>query len=156
MRFLVIGCGSIGKRHIGNLKTLGAGDIIAHDVSPECCHKIEDEFGIKTYTEFDKALAQKADAALICTPTSLHLTAALAAAENGCHLFIEKPLSHTMDSVDELIAAVKGRKLVSLVGCNMRFHSGVALIKGLLVKKSIGKVICARIQAGQYLPDWHP
>jgi len=156
MKFLVIGCGSIGKRHIKNLKILGAGDIIAHDVSPERCHKIEDAFGIKAYIKLEEALAQKADAALICTPTSLHITTALAAAENGCHLFIEKPLSHTMDGVDELIAAVKERRLITLVGCNMRFHPGIALMKKLLDNKSIGKVICARVQAGQYLPDWHP
>ncbi len=156
MKFLVIGGGSIGKRHIKNLETIEAGEIFACDTSPERCRNIEQEFGVKTFTELETALEQKPNAALICVPTSLHLTAALAAAEKGCHLFIEKPLSHDLDGVDKLVETVKQKKLVSLVGCNMRFHPGVALMKKLLDKKSIGKVICARVQAGQYLPDWHP
>jgi len=156
MKFLVIGGGSIGKRHIKNLKTLAAGEIIACDTSPERCCKIEEEFGVKAYKDFNEALMQKPDAALVCTPSSLHLPVALAAAENGCHLFIEKPLSHTMDGVDKLAEIVKQRKLVTLIGCNMRFHPCITKIKELLEEKSIGRVVCARVQAGQYLPDWHP
>ena len=156
MKFLVSGCGSIGKRHIRNLKALKAGQIIAHDVKIEQCREMEREYGIKTYSELEAALAQKPDVALICTPTSLHVPNALSAARSGCHLFIEKPLSHSMDGVNELIEIVTQQKLTTLVGCNIRFHPGIALIKELLDKKSIGRVICARVQAGQYLPDWHP
>ncbi len=156
MKFLVSGCGSIGKRHIRNLKALKAGQIIAHDVKIEQCHEVEREYGIKAYSELEEALAEKPDAALICTPSSLHITPALKAAANGCHLFIEKPLSHNMDGVAELIEIVNQKGLVTLVGCNMRFHPAVAITKELLDKRVIGKVICIRVQAGQYLPDWHP
>jgi len=154
--FLIVGCGSIGKRHIDNLIALNAGDIIAHDVSQERLSAVAKEYNIKTYDSMDDALAQKPDAAFICTPTSLHIAPALSAAKSNCHLFIEKPLSHTLEGVDELIKIVAQKKLVTLVGCNMRFHLGIALMKELMDKKSIGRVICARIQAGQYLPDWHP
>ncbi len=156
MRTLVVGCGSIGKRHIRNLKALRAGDIIAHDLRPERCREVEREYGVKAYTNLEEALAQKADVALICTPTSLHIPPALSAARNGCHLFIEKPLSHSLEGVDELLEVVAEKGLVTLVGCNMRFHHGIAKMKELLKKESIGRVLCARVQAGQYLPDWHP
>ena len=156
MKFLVTGCGSIGKRHIRNLKALNAGEITAHDAKPERCHEVEQQYGIKTFDDLDEALAQKPDVALICTPTSLHISSALSAAQSGGHLFIEKPLSHSLDGVDELLRIVAQKNLVTLVGCNLRFHLGIALIKELLDKKSIGRVICARVQAGQYLPDWHP
>lgn len=156
MRWLVVGCGSIGKRHIRNLKILEAGEIIAQDTKPERCRQVEQEFQIKVYDNLNEALQCKPDAALICTPTSLHIQPALSAAQKGCHLFIEKPLSDNLDGIAELVSVVERNKLVTLVGCNMRFHPGIAEMKKLLEKKSIGKILCLRVQAGQYLPDWHP
>lgn len=155
-RFLVIGCGSIGRRHIRNLNTLNAGDIIAHDVSQERLLGLEREYNVKAYNSVDDALAQKPDIAFICTPTRLHIAPALSAAKSSCHLFIEKPLSHSLDGVSELIEIISQKGLVTMVGCNMRFHPGIALMKELLDKKSVGRVICARLQAGQYLPERHP
>jgi len=156
MKFLVIGCGSIGRRHIRNLQALGAGDVIAQDIDGERCRRVEEEYGIKAYNGLSTALAQNPDVALVCTPTSLHTACALPAAENGCHLFIEKPLSHSMEGVDELISVVKQRELITLVGCNMRFHPGILEMKRLLDNDSIGRVLCARLQTGQYLPGRHP
>lgn len=156
MLTLVIGCGSIGKRHIRNLQALKVGGIIAHDVWPERCREVEREYGVKTYDNLEEALAQKADVAFIGTPTSLHIPPALSAARSGCHLFIEKPLSHSLDGVDELLQIVAQKGLATLVGCNMRFHPGITKMKELLENGSIGRVICARVQSGQYLPDWHP
>ncbi len=156
MRFLVVGCGSIGKRHIRNLKSLEAGDIIAHDLQTERCYETEHEYGVKAYKDLEEALAQKPEVVLICTPTSLHIPPALAAARSGCHLFIEKPLSQSLDGVEELIKLVVKKNLVTLIGCNMRFHPSIAKIKELLENESIGKVLCARAQAGQYLPNRHP
>ena len=156
MLILVVGCGSIGKRHIRNLKALDVGEVIACDVTPERGQEVEREYGIKTFNNLEESLARKPDVAFICTPTSLHIPSALPAARSGCHLFIEKPLAHSLDSVDELIEIVAQKELVTLVGCNLRFHPGIAKIKELLENENIGKVLCARVQAGQYLPDWHP
>lgn len=156
MKWLVIGCGSIGKRHIRNLKALAAGELIAHDVSLKRCQEVEQEYGIETFDTLDKALAKNPQVAIVCTPTSMHISSALSAAQTGCHFFIEKPLSHNLDGIEELLAIVEKNKLVTLVGCNMRFHPGIVRMKDLLDRGSIGKVQCARAQAGQYLPDWHP
>jgi len=156
MHFLVVGCGSIGKRHIRNLRTLRVAGIIAQDEQPERCHEVEQEYGVKAYNKVEEALAEKPDVALICTPTSRHMPPALTAARSGCHLFIEKPLSHCLDNVNELLEIVAQKNLVTLVGCNMRFHPGIAMMKELLDNRGVGRVICARVQSGQYLPDWHP
>ncbi len=155
-RFLVIGCGSIGKRHIHNLKALKVGEIIACDVSPGRLSEVVRGYNVKAYNSAEDALAQKPDVAFICTPTSLHIAPALSAAKSNCHLFIEKPLSHSLDGVGELIETVSRKGLVTMVGCNMRFHPGIALMKELLDKKSVGRVVCARLQCGQYLPERHP
>jgi predicted dehydrogenase len=78
------------------------------------------------------------------------------AAKRGCHLFIEKPLGDGMSGVAELLKEIKQHGLVTLVGCNMRFHHGPATIKDLLAENAIGQIISAHLDAGQYLPDWHP
>ena len=93
---------------------------------------------------------------LICTPTSSHLPLAREAAEHGCHIFIEKPLAAGRAGVDWLCEAIRQRGLVSLVGCNMRFHPGLKQVKRLLEEGAIGRVTAMRAEVGHYLPDWHP
>jgi len=156
MKFLMIGCGSIGQRHIRNLQFLRAGEIIAFDIASAKLEEVQRKYGVTAVSKLDQAWAQNPDIVLITTPTSLHIPMALEAAEHGCHLFIEKPLSHSMEGVDKLIDMVQAKGLVTLVGCNMRFHPGIAKVKALLDEGAIGHVIAARVQVGQYLPDWHP
>jgi len=156
MKFLVVGCGSIGQRHLQNLRNLSAGEIIVYRVKKRELSEIEEKYCVRTYTDLDEALDQNPAAVLVTNPTSLHMPIALAAAKRGCHLFIEKPISHSLDGVDELVNIAGEKNLVILVGYNLRFHQSVRLIKDLLDKNRIGNVVSARVQAGQYLPDWHP
>ena len=81
---------------------------------------------------------------------------ALAAARQSCHLFIEKPVSHSLTDLDELAREISTRQLISLVGCNMRFHPGPATVKRLLGENAVGQVVAARIKTGSYLPQWRP
>lgn len=156
MKFLIIGCGSIGTRHLKNLKSISAGDIIACRTRKKNIRKLENKYHIKTYTNLTEALDQNSDAVLVTNPTSLHIQSALAAAKHGCHLFIEKPISDTLNGIDELVDIVHKKNLVVLIGCNLRFHPCLQFIKKLLNEERVGKIISARVQMGQYLPDWHP
>jgi predicted dehydrogenase len=156
MRFLVIGCGSIGERHIRNLKSPLATDVIACDIRKERLRLIEKRYGIETYGDIEKALNQQVSAVLICTPTSTHIPIALAAANRGYHLFIEKPLAHALDGIDQLIRIVREKKSVTLVGCNTRFFASMKFVKKLVDNGSIGRVLVAKASCGFYLPYWHP
>lgn len=153
---LLIGCGSIGKRHLRNLKALGAGPLYAFDPAAERAAKAVEQTGARGFSSLAEALAMKPALVVVATPNNLHVPHALAAAEAGAHLFIEKPLSHTLDGVDELrrVAAQKG--LTALVGCNMRFHPGIALMRRLVMEGAIGRVTSADAVCVSYLPDWHP
>ena len=153
---LVVGCGSIGQRHIGNLQRLGIENILAVEPREDQRKAVADRFGIEAAGDLPSALARGAFAALICTPSRLHLGQALAAAEAGCHLFVEKPVANSLEGLERLIETVESRRLASLVGCNFRFHPGLRRVKQLIEDGSIGKVISARADFGQYLPDWHP
>jgi predicted dehydrogenase len=102
------------------------------------------------------ALEWHPNIALITNPTALHVETALACAEANCHLFIEKPLSHTMDGCAELEALVKQRRLVTMIGCQFRFHPLLNRLREQLHAGCIGKVIGAHAEWGEYLPNWHP
>jgi len=156
LRFFVIGCGSIGRRHIANLQTLGVKEIVASDVHEERREGTREEFNITVVEDLNEGWEHNPEVAVITTPTNLHVPLALEAAKKSCHLFIEKPLGAGTTGIQELLDAVKEHHLISLVGCNMRFHFGPATIKHLLDKGAVGKVIGALIDAGSYLPDWHP
>ncbi|MCG6538313.1 MAG: Gfo/Idh/MocA family oxidoreductase, partial [Syntrophales bacterium LBB04] len=155
-KFLVIGCGSIGKRHIGNLISLNEGNIMAFDSIPDRRQEVKARFNIEVLDNLADAWASHPEVAFITAPTSMHAPLAIMAAEHGCHLFIEKPLSHSLEGLDDLLDVVKKKGVVTLVGCNMRFHPGLKKINSMIEDGSIGKIIAMRVEFGQYLPDWHP
>lgn len=156
LRFLIVGCGSIGKRHIRNLLSLGAKEIVAFDVRRQQRRDVTTELGVDTVERLETGWERGPDVVVVTAPTSLHVPIALKGAFRRCHLFIEKPLSHCWDGVERLLDLVRENALVTLVGCNMRFHPGLMTVKNLLLEQAVGRVLAARVEVGQYLPDWHP
>lgn len=156
LSFFVIGCGSIGQRHIANLISLGVDRLIAFDTQAEQRELVEKKFKVKTVSTLVDGWMGSPSAALIATPSNLHIQVALEAARHNCQLFVEKPISHTLDDIDELISIVNTRRLITMVGCNMRFHPGPAMVKKLLSENAIGEIIAAKVQTGSYLPRWRP
>jgi predicted dehydrogenase len=151
MKVLVVGTGSIGTRHINNLKTLGH-EVYAMDFNKESLEKVR-PLVRACFSSLDEALTVKPEAAFICTFSNAHIPAALKCARSGCHLFIEKPLSTSLKGVKTLQETVKAKKLVNMIGCNMRFHPGIAYLHDILEKKSeFKKIISARLEFGYYLP----
>jgi predicted dehydrogenase len=155
MKFIVIGCGSIGRRHIGNLLRLGH-EVVAWNQGSERRERVRRDFGIPVSDDLDALLDQGADAAVVCSPNSHHLTHAAAAVRAGVHLFVEKPVADRLDGLPELEAEATQRRLVTHVGCNMRFHFGPATVKSFLVEGRLGKPLWAFVWGGMHLPDWHP
>ncbi|MFH0770602.1 MAG: Gfo/Idh/MocA family oxidoreductase [Candidatus Peregrinibacteria bacterium] len=154
---LVSGAGSIGKRHLRNLHAQGIGALAICDPDPARLTEAANQTPCKTYTDFHQALAsEKPDAVFVCSPTRWHLSQAVDAAGAAAHLFIEKPLSHTMDGVERLAHAVEEQRLCCMVGCNMRFHFGPKTVKTLLTEGKIGTVTHATVYTGSFLPDWRP
>ena len=168
-KILLVGLGSIGQRHARNLRALGGDGVtlLAHrarrdaplltdplrprrDVDPAAA------LGIETFTDYAAALAQRPDAVYVANPTSLHLATARQAAEAGCHLFIEKPLSHSLEGVPELLDLVARRGLVATVGYQLRFHPALRLARELLAQGAIGRLLGVRADFGEFLPGWHP
>jgi predicted dehydrogenase len=104
----------------------------------------------------EDAIKEKPDAALITNITSEHIDVGLKLAKNGIHLFIEKPLSNSLKKIKQLEKIIKKEKIISQIGCNLRFHPCVKKIRELIIKEVIGKHYSIIVENGSYLPDWHP
>ncbi len=157
MKFLIVGLGSIGKRHVRNLGEVCPGsEIFAYREGNLPLGEFEDKYKITTFQNLNKALSQGYDAVFITNPTSRHIYIALRAASKGNNIFIEKPVSHNMRGIDKLQEIVKKNDLITFVGFNMRFHPAIKKMKQFLTEKRMGKPYFARLQVGEYLPGWHP
>jgi predicted dehydrogenase len=155
MKFLIAGFGSIGRRHFRNLKALGQRDILFYrsgrsqlDDAELAGHTVEHDLAA--------ALAHKPDAVIVANPTALHLDVALPAAQAGCHILLEKPISHSLAGVDELAAVAQASGSRILVGFQFRFHPGLQQAAQLIASGELGQVLSARAHWGEYLPNWHP
>ena len=153
MKALVVGYGSIGKRHVNNLLTIPNIEVIVctrrTDVNPK-------NGRIKIYKSLDDSIAQKPDFGVIANVSNLHIPTAIKLAQNNIDLFIEKPLSDSTSGLSKLISLVKKKHLITMMGCNLRFNPGIQRVKEILSKKEIGRVISVRSECGSYLPNWHP
>jgi predicted dehydrogenase len=156
MRFLIAGLGSIGRRHLRNLRALGEQDIIllrSHKATLP-----DDELaGIPVETDLSEALKKYLpDAVIVANPTALHLDIAIPAAKAGCHILLEKPISGSLEHVDQLEAEVKRSGSRILVGFQFRFHPTLKKAAELIGEGALGQVLAIHAHWGEYLPNWHP
>jgi len=156
MKILIAGLGSIGRRHFRNLIALGEKDIAllrSHHATLS-----DDELaGYPVETNLNDALKKhKPDAVIISNPTALHLDIAIPCANAGCSILIEKPISNSLDQIDQLESALGQGGGRLLVGFQFRFHPTLQKAAQLLKENSIGKPLSFHIQWGEYLPNWHP
>ena len=154
MKILIIGDGSIGKRHISNLTKIGKIKIIVHT------KRKKDNFlkknNCSVFSKLENCLKEHPDAAVICNETSIHAKIATKLAKNNMHIFIEKPLSNSLIEINQLKKIVKSKRIITHVGCVLRFHPILKKTKEIIEKKSIGKIKFLHAENGSYLPDWHP
>jgi len=154
---IVIGAGSIGKRHLRNLKQLGRKDLWVVDPDATNQKIISDELNIKNAcADFNEIEIKPGDVVFVATPNHLHASQALLAVQKEAHVFVEKPLAHNWDGVQRLCQIAQEKNLVTMVGCNMRFYPAIRLIKKYLTEQRIGKVLSYRVEVGIYLPNWRP
>jgi len=156
MKFLIAGLGSIGRRHFRNLIALGERDIVLlrshHATLPD-----DELAGYPVETKLDEALRKhQPEAVIISNPTALHLDVAIPAAEAGCSILMEKPVSNSLDRVGQLEAVLRKGGGRLLVGFQFRFHPTLQRAAQLLRDNAIGRPLSFHVHWGEYLPNWHP
>jgi predicted dehydrogenase len=154
LKALVVGYGSVGKRHIQNLSELPGMTITVFT------HRKNDSFLKQKkciiFRNLQDCVSKTYDFAIIANESNLHIETALVLARKNIPFILEKPLSHKMKNVKKLISLIKKNNLITLMGCNLRFHPCIRKIKYLLDNKKIGKILSVKVENGSYLPNWHP
>jgi predicted dehydrogenase len=157
LKFAIWGCGSIGQRHLRNVLHLGHEDVVAFDTSQERRGAVGKQYGVPVLSSEEDLLDSGADITVIATPTILHgeqLRQVLTRTDS--HVFVEKPVSHTLESLAEILEPATPHTSKVMVGCNWRFYPGIQRVKELLDQGAIGVPVSARVEGGSYLPSWHP
>ena len=101
---LIIGCGSIGERHLRCFQLTQRARVAACDTNAELLQRMAAVYQVPTFRDAGQALAEGFDAVVICTPAHLHVSLAVQALQHGLHVLIEKPLSASFQGVDDLLA----------------------------------------------------
>jgi predicted dehydrogenase len=153
MKHLIIGGGSIGKRHLRNLFSIGEKNLFCMKRSPDS--NFEDELKCRVVCTESEVLELKPDVIYVCNPTSLHEYAVKLADQVGAHIFMEKPLTHDEESLKRLLAR-KAPGKIFFIGFMLRYHPLVAQLKSIIEQKVAGEIYGARFEFGSFLPYWHP
>jgi len=158
MKILVVGYGSIGKRHAENLAAMGAGEIFVAEPNDDLRSAASSEVADGVFKELDEALEKPGgyDVGLIATPTHLHAGQAMLLLDHCRALFVEKPLSDKLDGLDALCNKARRLGAPTMVGCNMRFYPTLRRMHELTAQSHIGDPLYARARFGYYLPLWRP
>lgn len=145
MKFALIGAGRAGLIHARNLaRRIPTTELAAVcDSNPKMLQDVADELGVaKRYTDYRQATTDKEiDAVVIVTPTFLHRDIACAAAENGKHIFLEKPMAVTAAECDDITRAAERAKVKLQIGFMRRFDEGFLNAKEILDSGEMGRII---------------
>jgi predicted dehydrogenase len=155
LKVILVGFGSIGKRHLRNIISLGYNDVVV--VSPS--GKLEDEFSsLKVYKTIEEGLSLSTfDVAIISNPTAVHLTSfQVLLKANIPNIYIEKPISHNYEGIEKILEQLDITKHNIKVGFDLHYDLGLQKVKELIISKTIGNIVSVNAQVGQYLPDWRP
>lgn len=122
LRIGVLGAGHLGRIHIQQWAEVPGAHVVGfHDPDPARCEAISKEFGVPVLESTDAVIAA-CDAVDIVTPTLSHHDLAKAGLEQGRHVFIEKPLTHTVAEGEALVALAEKTGLKVQVGHVERFN----------------------------------
>jgi predicted dehydrogenase len=153
-RVLIVGCGSIGQRHLSIVRqSLPQADIRVLRHRPG---SLRPELANGIYYDLNAACDFAPQAAVVANPAPFHLQTAQALISVGSHLLIEKPISHNLDGVKGLLQQSEDREIVLQVGYNLRFLPSLVRFRELIQQGEIGRVLSVRSEIGQYLPSWRP
>jgi predicted dehydrogenase len=154
---LVIGVGSIGERHTRCFQQSDRAEVSICEVNEALRDDVAARYGLAAaYSDWNEALDSRFDAAVICTPAHLHVPMAIELAQRGKHLLIEKPLSTTLDRIEELRGAIAAAQVRVMVAYVMRGHPGLQALKAALDSDRFGRPVHAICNSGQHFPTYRP
>lgn len=168
MKILMIGLGSVGQRHLRNIRRLygeqveinayrvrGLQRTFSDDMKIREGIELDTEFNIHVFTDLDEALANKPDIVFISNITAKHAECAVKAARAGCDIFLEKPVSDSLEYIDELAQIVKEKGIIVYVGYQNRHHPCISDICKAIEKENIGRIISVHSEFSERISTMH-
>lgn len=153
-RILVVGLGSIGQRHARLLSE-------RMDIELDICDMVPENRAstmtmlfnrqVNEYSVFSEALKARPDLVFICVPNQFHVPIGLQAMESGADIFVEKPVSDTIESARMLVAAAEAGKRFMQVGYMLRLDEGLGKMKEIVDRGELGQLIGGRAMIGTYI-----
>jgi predicted dehydrogenase len=158
MLILVVGTGSIGRRHIKNLMHLVEDPSFIFTRSNSREDDYSRKIGANVVSSIKEAVVLKPDLAVIATPSAMHIEALNEILPLSIPCYIEKPVITTMEHCEQLKNILKevNPVPVTLTGCNLRYLPSLIKLRQSIKDKIIGKIVRVNMQVGQWLPDWRP
>ena len=170
MNILILGLGSIGQRHLRNLKLIvpnanfyairkKSNVPLLNNYNKVLTGDIKKKYALKYFNSLDEIYSKeiKIDCAFVCTPSSHHISETIELLKKNIHCFVEKPLGSSLKNVKKLEILLKKKKLITMMGYQLRFNPIIQYIDQIIKKKSIiGEIIAAHIHHGENIKDFHP
>lgn len=154
---LIIGCGSIGERHLRTFLATGRCQAIACDNRPAILAAMAERYQVPTAADWRAALAERELlAAVVATPAPSHVAIASEILRTRRHCLIEKPLALTLDGMDTLTAAQAGSGRAAAIAYVHHFRPEVAAARAYLQTGALGRVLHASVVSGQDFPFFRP
>lgn len=154
---LIIGCGSIGERHLRCFQKTGRCSVAACDTNPTLLATIKERYGVEVFSSLDAALAEaRFDSVVICTPAHLHLPIAIKLLNLRLHVFIEKPLAIDTALVPQVREAIAQAQRFVAVAYVYHLMPWVANAREFLKQGELGKVLHVSSMSGQHFPTFRP
>lgn len=147
---LVIGCGSIGERHLRCFLNTSRAAVTAADTVPATLARMKETYGADTTDDWKRSLESgRHNVAVICTPASLHVEMAIHALQCGVNVLIEKPLSQSLARIDELVAARDRSARQVAVAYVYHTFPVLAQVREFVARGELGPIVQAVVTAGQ-------
>lgn len=150
IRFAIVGCGRIAKRHaelLGTGQIQGASLAAVCDTVPERARAFADRFKVPGFTTIEELLAQPdIDVITVLTPSGMHADLAVQAARSGRHVVVEKPMALTLEDADRMIAAADAAGVRLFVVKQNRFNVPVVKAREALEAGRLGQLVLGTVR----------
>lgn len=154
---LVLGSGSVGKRHARNLSSLGC-DISCFDPREDRIKELAEETPVKAAsTDLNEAFSIRGlDGVVVASPTAFHPKQTIRALESGLPVLLEKPSAKTLAETQAMLTAVAKAGVPVLLGYTWRWWPPLSRVRELLDSGRIGRILHVQFHMSAHLADWHP
>ena len=151
MKILIVGLGSIGRKHVAAILNVCATAQIYALRSGHKSSDLRNVINLYSLDDFDLDL----DFIVISNITYLHEKTIMEMCRFRCPLFIEKPVLHSLENYETISTELKSNKIATYVACNLRFHPAIEFLREYLAEDE-DQINEVNIYCGSYLPHWRP